>query len=232
MMDATCAPSTKGQQSSPWLTSSTTTTPTWPSSRAARSPSSATAARATPTRCPCATPVSTCASVCPRAPRARPRPRPRACSVLTPAEAGAEADLIMILGAGHRPARALRRVDRAQPEATATRCSSATASTSASARSPRPPASTWRWSRPRAPATSCAVSSQEGRGVPCLVAVEQDASGQRARARPGLRQGHRRHPCRRPQDHLHRGDRDRPVRRAGRALRRRLAPWSRPVSRR
>ena len=46
--------------------------------------------------------------------------------------------------------------------------------------------------------------------------------GQRARARPLLRQGHRRHPGRRAQDHVHRGDGDRPVRRAGRALRRRL----------
>ena len=35
---------------------------------------------------------------------------------------------------------------------------------------------------------------------------------QRLRARAVLRQGHRRHPRRRHQDHLHRGDRDRPVR--------------------
>ena len=47
----------------------------------------------------------------------------------------------------------------------------------------------------------------------------------RARVGPRqvVRQGDRRHPRRRHQDHLHRGDRDRPVRRAGRAVRRHLA---------
>ena len=61
----------------------------------------------------------------------------------------------------------------------------------------------------------------DGKGVPCLVAVEQDATGERAGARAVLRQGHRRHPRGRHQDHVHGGDRDRPLRRAGRALRRR-----------
>jgi ketol-acid reductoisomerase len=63
----------------------------------------------------------------------------------------------------------------------------------------------------------------EGRGVPVLVAVEQDATGKAwelalsyAKAIGGT--ARRRH-----QDHVHRGDRDRPVRRAGRAVRRRLA---------
>ena len=50
----------------------------------------------------------------------------------------------------------------------------------------------------------------------------------RVRARPGtlalvLRQGDRRPARRRHQDHLHRGDRDRPLRRAGRPVRWRLA---------
>ncbi|CAM5234501.1 hypothetical protein STENM327S_07926 [Streptomyces tendae] len=49
-------------------------------SRAARSRSSGTAARATPTPCRCATPVSTCASVCTRAPSPRPGPRSRVCA--------------------------------------------------------------------------------------------------------------------------------------------------------
>ena len=43
-------------------------------------------------------------------------------------------------------------------------------------------------------------------------------------AGPVLREGHRRYPRRRYQDDLHRGDRDRPVRRAGRAVRWRLSP--------
>ena len=41
----------------------------------------------------------------------------------------------------------------------------------------RPPASTWRWSRPRAPATSCAASSPRAAACPALIAVEQDATG-------------------------------------------------------
>jgi ketol-acid reductoisomerase len=61
----------------------------------------------------------------------------------------------------------------------------------------------------------------EGGGVPCLIAVEQDASGKArdlalsyAKGIGGTRAGVHR-------DDVHRGDRDRPVRRAGRALRRR-----------
>ncbi len=55
---------------------------------------------------------------------------------------------------------------------------------------------------------------------------------------PGLRQGHRRHARRRHPDHLRRRDRDRPVRRAGGAVRRRERAgqgrpsrrWSRPAT--
>ena len=61
----------------------------------------------------------------------------------------------------------------------------------------------------------------DGKGVPCLIAVEQDPSGgakalalSYAKAIGGTRAGRHR-------DHLQGGDRDRPVRRAGRALRRR-----------
>ena len=48
--------------------------------------------------------------------------------------------------------------------------------------------------------------------------------------RAGLCQGHRRHARRRDRDDLHRGDRDRPVRRAGRAVRRRQRADRRPAS--
>ena len=61
---------------------------------------------------------------------------------------------------------------------------------------------------------------QAGGGVPALFAVHQDASGSGARARPRLRPGARQHPRRRPRDDLRRGDRDRPVRRAVRPVRR------------
>ncbi len=60
----------------------------------------------------------------------------------------------------------------------------------------------------------------------------------RAGARALLRGGHRRHPGRGAEDHVQGGDGDRPVRRAGGAVRRRLRaasrpgspPWSRPAT--
>ncbi len=52
----------------------------------------------------------------------------------------------------------------------------------------------------------------DGRGVPVLLAVEQDAVGHGVGPRQVLRQGDRRPACRRHQDDLHRGDRDRPLR--------------------
>ena len=61
---------------------------------------------------------------------------------------------------------------------------------------------------------------QAGGGVPALFAVHRDAVGHRPRPRPRLRPGARLHPGRRPRDDVRRGDRDRPVRRAGRPLRR------------
>ena len=63
----------------------------------------------------------------------------------------------------------------------------------------------------------------DGRGVPVLVAVEQDATGKAWDLALSYAKAHRRPARRRHQDDLHRGDRDRPVRRAGRAVRRRLA---------
>ena len=52
----------------------------------------------------------------------------------------------------------------------------------------------------------------DGRGVPVLLAVEQDATGNALAARQVLRQGARRSARRRDRDDLHRGDRDRPLR--------------------
>ena len=52
----------------------------------------------------------------------------------------------------------------------------------------------------------------DGKGVPCLIAVDQDPTGKGRGAGAVLRQGHRRHPGRRHQDHLQGRDRNRPVR--------------------
>ena len=59
----------------------------------------------------------------------------------------------------------------------------------------------------------------DGKGVPCLVAVEQDATGNALALALSYAKGDRRHPGRRDQDHVQGGDRDRPLRRAGGALR-------------
>ena len=52
----------------------------------------------------------------------------------------------------------------------------------------------------------------DGKGVPVLVAVEQDATGKAFELALSYAKAHRRHPGRRDQDDVHRGDRDRPVR--------------------
>ena len=64
----------------------------------------------------------------------------------------------------------------------------------------------------------------DGKGVPCLIAVEQDASGHAQALALSYADGDRRRARGRHQDDLHRGDRDRPLRRAGRALRRHVRP--------
>ena len=65
---------------------------------------------------------------------------------------------------------------------------------------------------PKGPGHLVRREYSEGRGVPVLVAVEQDATGKAWDLGARVRQGHRRPARRRHQDHLHRGDRDRPVR--------------------
>ena len=73
---------------------------------------------------------------------------------------------------------------------------------------------------PKGPGHLVRRTYTEGGGVPCLIAVAQDATGKAKDARALLRRRHRRHPRRRAGDDVRGGDRDRPVRRAGRALRR------------
>ncbi len=76
---------------------------------------------------------------------------------------------------------------------------------------------------PKGPGHLVRRTYETGGGVPCLIAVAQDASGKAkdlalsyAQAIGGARRGAR--------DHLRRGDRDRPLRRAGGALRRAHRP--------
>ena len=74
---------------------------------------------------------------------------------------------------------------------------------------------------PKGPGHLVRCVYQAGGGVPALFAVQQRRqSGTGPRPRPGLRPGARLHPRRRPRDDVRGGDRDRPVRRAVRPVRR------------
>ena len=76
--------------------------------------------------------------------------------------------------------------------------------------------------RPQGPRPPVRSEFVKGGGVPCLIAIHQEPARTR-KIWPRLRQGHRRHARRHHPDHLRRRDRDRPVRRASRPLRRRHA---------
>ena len=68
---------------------------------------------------------------------------------------------------------------------------------------------------PKGPGHIVRREFEAGRGVPVIVAVEKDATGNAWPLAWSYAKAHRRPARRRHQDHLHRGDRDRPVRRAG-----------------
>ena len=73
---------------------------------------------------------------------------------------------------------------------------------------------------PKGPGHTVREHYEEGRGVPALVAVAPGPERRHPADRTRLRQRHRRRPRRHHRDHLPRRDRDGPLRRAGRALRR------------
>ena len=76
---------------------------------------------------------------------------------------------------------------------------------------------------PKGPGHRVRETYQAGGGVPALIAVHQDATGKAHAQAAVVRDGHRRGARRRARDDVRGGDRDRPLRRAGRALRRRRA---------
>ena len=65
---------------------------------------------------------------------------------------------------------------------------------------------------PKGPGHLVRRTYTEGGGVPCLIAVAQDATGKAREPRAELRPRRRRRPRRHPRDHLPRGDRNRPLR--------------------
>ena len=74
---------------------------------------------------------------------------------------------------------------------------------------------------PKGPGHLVRRQYEEGKGVPALIAVHQDASGKARDLALAYARRHRRDARRRARDDLQRRDRDRPLRRAGGALRRR-----------
>ena len=156
----------------------------------------------------------------PEGSKSRPKAEAEGLRVVTPSEAAAEADLIMILAPDHVQRHAVRRVGRAQPPGRRRavlrprlqhplrlhQAPGRRRRRHGRAQGPRPPGA------PR-------VRERQGRALPGRRRAGRERLG--AAAGAVLRQGHRRHPRRRHQDDVRRGDRDRPVRRAGRPLRRR-----------
>ena len=118
----------------------------------------------------------------------------RACAWSTPATAAREADVVMMLVPDELGARDLRARDRARPDGRASTWPSATASTSTSRRSCRPPSVNVFMVAPKGPGHLVRSEYQKGRGVPCLLAIQQDPSGDtQAGRRSPTRKAHRRH---------------------------------------
>ena len=130
-----------------------------------------------------------------------------------------EADVIVLLVPDERQRRVFE-TDIPPNITPASRSCGPTASTSTSSRSSRPRASTSGWSRPRPPATGCASCSWKARACPSLVAVEQDATGNAGPLAFAYGNARRLGEGRPDRDDLQRRDRDRPLRRAVRPVRR------------
>ena len=135
----------------------------------------------------------------------------------------------MILLPDEKQAEVWEQRDPGRHRARATCSCSRTASRSTSGRSTRRPRSTSAMVAPKGPGHLVRRQFAEGRGVP---GPDRDPPG-RDRQRPGpdprLREGHRLHARRRDRDHLQGRGRDRPVRRAVGALRRRDRAGARRV---
>ena len=158
--------------------------------------------------------------------------RPTACASRRVADAASEGDVVMVLLPDEKQARGLGerdpRRDRArQPAAVRPRLLDPL-------RADRPrPGGRRRHGRPEGPrATWSGASSWRATACPgCRRSTRTRAATARDLVL-AYAQGHRLHARRRDRDDLQGRDRDRPVRRAGRALRRRRPSWSAPATRR
>ena len=185
-----------------------------------RSPSSASAARAMPTRSTCATAGWTYASGCARTARRGRRPPSRACRCSKPPRPRARADIIMMLVPDEMASRNLRGRNRARSSRRASTWPSVTASISISSSSSRAPDVNVFMIAPKGPGHLVRSEYVKGRGVPCLLAVAAGSVGRHQEDRARVWIGDRRRPRGDHRNQLSRRDRDRPVRRAVGAVRR------------
>ena len=158
--------------------------------------------------------------------------REQGLEVLPVVEAASRGDLVMILAARRAPPRGLggRRSATASPRATC--CCSATASRSTTARSTPPPGRRRRDGRAEGPRPPRAPPVHRRQRRPGPDRRRAGRHRQRARARAGLRQGHRLHARRRDRDDASR-TRPRPTCSASRPSSAAAPPsWSRRASRR
>ena len=174
--------------------------------------------------CPCAEPARLRRRrPCRAEARARPRgPRPKrpGCASSTVAEAAAEADLVMILLPDTEQARGLRGRDRPPPRRR--RRGLLRSRVQHPLRAHQPAAGRRRrHGRPEGPGPPRAPHLHRRRRGAVAHRRVADASGKAMELALVLRRRPRGHPRRRARDDLRGGDRDGPLRRAGRALRRR-----------
>ena len=154
----------------------------------------------------------------PEGSKSRPKAEAEGLRVVTPAEAAAEADLIMILAPDH--VQRTLYAESVEPNLQDGDALFFGHGFNIRFGYIKPPAGVdVAMVAPKGPGHLVRREFENGKGVPCLVAVEQDASGSALQLALSYAKAHRRHPRRRHQDDVRRGDRDRPLRRAGRALR-------------
>ena len=192
-----------------------------PCSTARPWPSSATAPRATPTRSTSRTPASTSSSGSARTPSSVEQARSKGLEVTDIADAASRGDIVMVLLPDERHGEVWREPIRDGIAPGNTLLFGHGFSVHYGEVEP-PPEVDVALIAPKGPGHLVRRQYLEGSGVPGLVAVHADPSGDALPARARLRQGHRLHARRRDRDDVQGRDRDRPVRRAGRALRRRV----------
>ena len=159
--------------------------------KAPRSPSSATAARAARMRSTCATPASTSPSACARAARPKPRPRPTASPSKTPAEAVRGAELVAVLTPDMVQPQLYADVIEPNIKPGACLLFAHGFNVHFGQIAPREDLDVVLVA-PKGPGALVRREYEIGRGVPCVYAVHQDASGTAEATRAGLLRRHRR----------------------------------------